>query len=224
MIDANVRAALDSAIIEYAAHSEVAAEPVLGKLASVLETKDGFMEKVALLDRVFDDHGAFEELREFAFDLLLTNFFAEDVQKLEEDYLESAEWEAIEEATLDRGTELLNILMYLRECEDAEVEPSLTDFLKEYLLVDEDEFQDEHAIYERVIENQILVETSFGEIVKVAESLDEEDELKDLFYPLLSFFNETLPTEEVIQEYLVASKNKALDAALYQLILHFYKP
>src|SRR5690606_41557779 len=84
--------------------------------------------------------------------MLIINFIAEDVQKLEEDYLESEEWEQIEEDTLDRGTELLNVFLYLKECADDEIEADLDDYLKEFLLVEEDEFQDEHRIYEKVIE------------------------------------------------------------------------
>ena len=45
-------------------------------------------------------------LREIFFDLLLINFFSADVKKLEEDYLDTPEWEEIEEQTLDRGTEV----------------------------------------------------------------------------------------------------------------------
>ena len=44
---------------------------------------------------------------------LLINFLNEDIRKLEEDYLDSPEWEKIEESTIDRGTELLNLLLYL---------------------------------------------------------------------------------------------------------------
>jgi len=65
---------------------------------------------------------------------------------LEEDYLDSPEWEDIEEETLDRGTELLNLLLYLNECEEEDIVPELDDYLKEFLLVYEDEFQDEYTI------------------------------------------------------------------------------
>src|SRR6201999_586870 len=107
------------------------------------------------------------------------NFFSADVKKLEEDYLDSAEWEEIEQQTLDRGTELLNLLLYLNECRDEEIEPDLDDYLKEFLLVDEDEFQDEHRIYEPVIENQILMESPVSEIAKDAGKLPQDSELKE---------------------------------------------
>ena len=180
-----------------------------------------FLEKVAMLDVVFDDHADAEALREVFFDLLLVNFFTEDVKKLEEDYLDSPEWEAIEEDTLDRGTELLNLLLYLRECEDEEIEPTLEDYLNEFLLVNDDEFQDEHRIYEDIIANQILVESSYEEIAKVAGKLDESSEIGDLFYPIISFFHELNPADEQIQNYAQNSRDREFDVPVYAALTAF---
>ncbi|WFB64882.1 hypothetical protein PZ892_06650 [Sphingobacterium sp. WM] len=220
-MDTKVKKALEAAVNNYATIEQIDGQSILPGLASAFELEAPFMEKVDAMDSVFDDNQRFEELREYAFDLLMINFFAEDVQKLEEDYLDSEEWEAIEEETLDRGSELLNILLYLRECADDDVEPSLDDFLKEFLLVEEDEFQDEYRIYEKVIANQILVESSYPEISKIAKGLSEDDELQDLFYPLVSFFNEQNPNAEQLEAYAEAAPNKALDLALLQLIINY---
>ena len=220
-MDTKVKNALEAAVNNYAKVEQIDGQAILPSLASAFELDAPFMEKVEAMDAVFDDNQRFEELREYSFDLLMINFFAEDVQKLEEDYLDSEEWEAIEEETLDRGSELLNILLYLKECEDDEVEPSLDDFLKEFLLVEEDEFQDEYRIYEKVIANQILIESDYSEIAKVAAGLSEDDELVDLFYPLISFFNEQKPNAGQVEDYAQAAPNKALDLALLQLIINY---
>lgn len=216
-----VKNALEAAVNSYAAIDQLDGQEILPGLAAAFELEKPFMDKVDALDAVFDDHLRFDELREYCFDLLMINFFAEDVQKLEEDYLDSEEWEAIEEDTLDRGSELLNILLYLKECDDDEVEPSLDDFLKEFLLVEEDEFQDEYRIYEKVIANQILVESYYAEIAKIAKTLREDDELVDLFYPLISFFIEQSPSQGQLDAYTEAAPNKALDLALLQLIIKY---
>jgi len=150
------------------------------------------------------------------------NFFSNDVLKLEDDYLDSEEWEAIEDETIDRGTELLNIFLYLGECKDDEIEPELDDFLKEFLLVDEDEFQDEHEIYEDSIANQIGVDSPYVEIAKVGKGLNPRSEVYELFYPIMSFFSELKPTEKQFEEYVEASNNKAFDIALYQIISTYY--
>ncbi|NQD69753.1 hypothetical protein HP439_03330 [Sphingobacterium shayense] len=222
-MDVKVKKALFGGINSYAQSENIDAAEIIADLTKAFEHEASFMEKVSLLDATFDDHQKFEELREVSFDLLMVNFFAEDVQKLEEDYLDSPEWEAIEEETIDRGTELLNIFLYLRECADDEVEPSLDDYLKEFLLIEEDEFQDEYAIYEQVIANQILVDSSYGEISKVATSLSYQDDLKELFYPLVSFFSELDPTEQQIAEFKAASINPSFDTAIYQIIVNFNK-
>lgn len=216
-----VRKSFDAGIKAYAKSEGVEAADFTGALEQAFNLDAPFLDKVKALDGVFDDHQRFEELREVYFDLLMINFFTEDVEKLQEDYLESDEWEAIEEETIDRGTELLNIFLYLDECLEGEIEPSLDDYLKEFLLVDEDEFQDEYNIYEQVIANQILVDSNYAEISKVANGLSYDDDLKDLFYPIMSFFNELAPTQAQLEEYKAASSNPSLDVALYQIISNF---
>src|SRR5690606_25395357 len=123
-MDAKVKNAIQAGVNTYAALEGLEGSDLLSSLNLVFDSEAPFLDKVAQFDRVFDDYPRFEELREIAFDLLMINLFAEDVQKLEEDYLESEEWENIEEETIDRGTELLNVFLYLKECRDEEVEPS----------------------------------------------------------------------------------------------------
>ena len=192
-------------------------------LNTIFEADKPYLEKVAALDAAFDETRVFESLREVFFDLLLINFFTEDVKKLEEDYLESKEWEDIEEETLDRGTELLNVLLYLKECEDEELEPELEDFLKEFLLVDEDEFQDEHRIYEDIIANQILVESSLEGIARVSKSIPEFSEIKELFYPVMSFFRNQQPNESEFELFVKNSPNPDFDSAVYSLLITYNK-
>lgn len=190
-------------------------------LVDVFSAEKAYLDKVASLDAAFDDHSLFEPLRELFFDLLLINFFNEDVRKLEEDYLDSPEWEKIEEKTIDRGTEILNLLLYLQECQDEEIEPELSDFLREFLLVDEDEFQDEHRIYEEVIANQILVESSLKEVARVSSTLAEDSELKELFYPMIGFFRDPDPANEDFNEFIKYSENPDFDSAVYALLISF---
>jgi hypothetical protein len=216
-----IEKALKASIQEYAAASNQKSDVFGRRVAEAFKSDRPYLEKVDLLDRVFDDFIHFDDLREVYFDLLLINFFAVDVAKLESDYLESPEWEDIENRTIDRGTELLNVLLYLRECKDEKIDADLDDFLKEFLLVEEDEFQDEHRIYEPFIANQILVDSTYEEIAKVAGKLDPDQEVADLFYPVMSFFSESEPTEAQFEEFVNYSKNKAFDAAIYALILAY---
>ncbi len=212
---------LEAALQAYGQQEQKDAKPLIKQLLNVFSAEKAYMDKVSDLDKAFDDQPSFEALREVMFDLLLINFFTDDVNKLEEDYLDSPEWEAIEEETLDRGTELLNVLLYLKECQDEDIEPELSDFLKEFLLVDEDEFQDEHRIYEEVIANQILMESSVNEIAKVAEKIKEDTELKDLFYPMMCFFRNPQPSSQEQEEISSNAIQPAFDIAVYQLLINF---
>ncbi len=220
-MDASVKQSMLAALRQYAAISKNDSKQFYDSLVQVFDSSDDYLEKVAAMDGTFDDNPEFESLRELFFDLLLINFFNEDVRKLEEDYLDSPEWEAIEERTLDRGTELLNLMLYLKECEDEDIEPDLGDFLKEFLLVDEDEFQDEHRIYEDVIANQILVDSDLKEVARVANALPEDSELKELFYPMIGFFRDQHPDNDDFDEFVKYSKNAEFDSAVYSLLISY---
>lgn len=220
-MDPKIQTALTSAVAIFAEKNELNTKAIQDDLIKVFSSDEDFLSKVDLLDAAFDDYPQMEALREVFFDLLLMNFFSADVIKLEEDYLDSAEWEQIEEDTLDRGTELLNVLLYLNECQDEDIEPELEDFLKEFLLVEEDEFQDEHRIYEPIIANQILMETSVEEIAKAAANVDEESELKELFYPVMCFFYDVEPPADVKE--LIEKKSVApdFDMAVFSILEKF---
>lgn len=222
-MDNKVKNALESLFNTFSALENVSGQQALRQLENIFSSDEDFMAKLMLMDKVFDDAPQLDAIREVTFDLLLINFFAEDAKKLDEDYLDSPEWEKIEDETIDRGTELLNLLLYLKECEDEDIEPSLDDYLKEFLLVDEDEFQDEHRIYEDIIANQILMDSSLEEIARVSKSLDAESEIRDLFYPMMAFFYNTNPSSDDLKEFKNLSEDAAFDAAVLELVINFQK-
>ena len=222
-MDNKVKNSLESLFNTFSALENVSGQQALRQLQNIFDSDEDFMSKLMLMDKVFDDFPQLDAIREVTFDLLLINFFSEDTKKLDEDYLDSPEWEKIEDETIDRGTELLNLLLYLKECEDEDIEPSLEDYLKEFLLVEEDEFQDEHRIYEDVIANQILMESSLEEIARVSKSLDPESEIRDLFYPLMAFFYNTNPSAEDLKKFKNLSEDAPFDAAVLELIINFQK-
>ncbi len=220
-MNTKVAASLKAAFNTFAKEENVNGEQGLKSLEKLFSADYDFMTKVDKLDEIFDNEPDLDALREITFDLLLINFFSEDAQKLDEDYLESAQWEAIEEETIDRGTELLNLLLYLKECEDEEIEPSLDDYLKEFLLVEEDEFQDEHRIYEDIIANQILMESGLEEIAKVSKNLSEESDMKELFYPLMAFFLDPNPDKETVTKFMDLSEDAPFDGAILDLLVSY---
>lgn len=223
-MDKKVQNAIQASLISFNKVNQTPTAQFQTRIEQVFNEELPFMEKVALMDQEFDAVPQLEPLREVYFDLILINFFNEDVKKFEEDYLDSQEWLAIEDDTLDRGTELLNVLLYIKECHDEEIEPELGDYLKEFLLVDEDEFQDEYRIYEDVIANQVLVESSYEEIAKGAKELDESSEMKDLFYPLMSFFHEPNPPSNLMEKFIQNCEDAEFEAPVYTILVNFNKP
>lgn len=220
-MDNHVKTALIASLDNFAKISGNDSVKLEESLVEVFGKDLGFMEKLEEFDEVFDEHPMFAELREVFFDLLMINFFASDIKKLEEDYLESDEWADIEEETIDRGTELLNLLLYINECHDERIKPELGDFLKEFLLVEEDEFQDEFHIYEDLISNQQLVESSVEDICSHAGMIELGEEMEELFVPFMVFFHQPKPDDKIIMELEEFSNNKAFDVAVYTLIANF---
>jgi hypothetical protein len=220
-MDSNVKNALIASLDKFAEQASVDSIKLEETLIEVFSKDLGFLEKVEEFDDAFDEYPVFEELREVFFDLLMINFFASDIKKLEEDYLETDEWANIEEETIDRGTELLNLLLYINECHDENIKPELNDFLKEFLLVEEDEFQDEYHIYEDLISNQQLVESSIEDICSHAGMIDLGEEMEELFVPFMSFFHEPKATQEALNELKEYSANPSFDVAVYTLIANF---
>ncbi len=220
-MNSSVEQALIASLDQFASANHIETLAIEQRLIEVFGKDMNFLEKVAEFDEVFDEHPKFDELREVYFDLLMINFFTSDVIKLEEDYLETREWENIEEETIDRGTELLNLLLYINECHDEEIKPGLEDFLKEFLLVEEDEFQDEFHIYEDLISNQQLAESSVEDICNNADLLDLSEEMEELFVPFMTFFLQPKTNENTQKELLKYSNNKSFDVAVYTLITSF---
>ncbi len=219
----SVEIALIASLDQFSTATKTESIAIEERLKEVFGKDMNFLEKVAEFDEVFDENPKFEELREVFFDLLMINFFTNDVNKLEEDYLETKEWEDIEEETIDRGTELLNLLLYINECHDEQIKPSLEDFLKEFLLVEEDEFQDEFHIYEDLITNQQLAESSVEDICSNADLLELSEEMEELFVPFMTFFLQPNVSDDTAQDLVKFSNNKSFDVAVYSLITNFNK-
>jgi hypothetical protein len=220
-MDSKVQSALVASLDKFAALSGNDSVKLEQDLVDVFSKDLGFLEKVEEFDEVFDEHPAFEDLREVFFDLLMINFFASDVKKLEEDYLDSDEWADIEEDTIDRGTELLNLLLYINECHDEQIKPELGDFLREFLLVEEDEFQDEYHIYEDLISNQQLADSSIEDICSHKGMIELGEEMETLFVPFMSFFNQPKANAEAFKDLEEFSADKEFDSAVYALITEF---
>ncbi|MFA6260248.1 MAG: hypothetical protein WC760_02185 [Bacteroidia bacterium] len=191
------------------------ADKVINELDPLIESKISFLEKVNAFDQIFSLYPRLAPVGEYAFDLLMS-YHLEDKHG-DENYFDTPEWLDIEDKTLERGTELLNITLYLTEARDNDVEIELEDFLNEFLLIDEDEFQDEYKIYEEIITNAELVDADPEELIKTARAISINPELKDLFVPLFLFFSQ--PDQPIN----LPSDITPVEVSLYYTLLEFYQ-
>lgn len=185
-------------------------------IAAIFESNDDFLVKVGNFDAQFDQNPAHEPIQEYAFDLMMAHHL--EMNNDDEDYFDTKEWQDIEDKTLERGTELLNMLLYISEAIETDTPMEVEDFLYEFLLVDEDEFQDEHRIYEELIANQELVEENVSSIVEVSKRLPDELEIRELFVPLLLFFKD--PEAKVASKEFQSKMTKAECALLSSLLTY----
>lgn len=178
--------------------------------------KDG--QGIAILDaadQLLDAHPAFDDLREFVIDLCVIALLGE-LEEEEDDAFDSPAWTKIEEAAADRGTELLNMLIYLKDCRLNEVEPNLEDFLYEFLLADEEDFQDELSIYEPIIKQAELLDGPLKPLIQTGNN-QRSNELRELFTPIMAFFREAeAKPGKVTLTILEASAEPELHCALYR--------
>ncbi len=195
-------------------------EPFVQELAVTFSLKNGFREKLADMDRVVDRSPAFEPLREILFDLLMVRYLSTDSKMMDPDYLDSPDWLKIEDETIDRGSEMLNLLLYLCDCLDSEVEPSLDDFLEEFLLVNEEEFADELVLYEDIIENRELAGEDAETIVATHQKLGDDSQVIDFFIPLFAFFSE-VKSNELKDQLKQHHTEPAVQFAIYNTLKSF---
>lgn len=206
--------AVQQLINDFAPQAELATA-----ISKVFESDADFLEKVNQFDQLFSQYPDYEPVQEYAFDLMMAYHL--EHHNGDEDYFDSPEWQVIEDKTLERGTEFLNILLYISEAQDADAPLHIEDFLYEFLLVDEDEFQDEHRIYEELIANQDLIEEHINSITEVAKRLPDELEIRELFVPLLLFFKE--PDAKVVAREFQSKLTKGEYAILSSLLAYTNK-
>jgi hypothetical protein len=191
MTETAIRSALLGLFTGYARHQATPDVPTLSRhyrevMAAIL-SETPVSDRVAAIDEAMAD---FPEsfYAEYCIDLLMLHVVATETEQKGEDYFDTPEWLEVEDETADRGSEALNLLLYVTEQREEDMPVALDDFLHEFLLVDEEEFQDELELYEEVIENEGLVELPYDEIYARGHKIADESALEELFVPLFWFF------------------------------------
>lgn len=203
--------------------SEVNAEEghlLLTDMVALLGHTGDFKKKLAEMDTTIEAHPAFEPLYDYLFDLLMLSFIASDSAQMDENYLESEEWLQIEDETSDRGSEMLNMYIYLTEAATQDIEIDLMDFLNEFLLADDELYQDDFFVYEEIIKNEEIADADIHEILATAEHIQTE-ELAEIYVPLLSFFDVQDTEEEIRAAIKKSAYQRGIHLALYNALRAF---
>ena len=178
---------IPAAFQSFAAQVQLTNEEIQG-IQGVFSMETGKeLEAQALLQKWLVNHPNCLPYGSYLFDLLLTEFIFKGSQ-ISEEFFETEEWEAIEDSFAEEGSELLNLLLYLAEAVDTDSEISLDDYLDDFLLVDEDEFQDEHEIYREVILLRNQIDSAFPPMMEVLMKKKDVSPLGSMFIPLFVLF------------------------------------
>ena len=196
------------------------AHELLTRMVTLLGHTGDFKTKLAELDQCLDDAPDFEPLYHYFFDLLMLSFIASDSAMMDENYLESEEWIKIEDETSDKGSELLNIYVYLQESFVQEIETGLQDYLQEFLLADDELYQDDFFIYEELIKSDSWMDASIQEVIQHADDI-KSPELEEVFIPMMAFFNRQDSAEHIEAALRKDSAMAALNIALYRALKAF---
>lgn len=168
--------------------SEMEIQAAFASFAKLLAQTADLMSDIKSLDALVQQYPSLAEYKEYLFDLLYVAWLSKQEEAGQEDWMESPEWQRIEDKVAERGTEMLHMLMYLQEVRDSEMKATLDDFIEGYLTDDELEFQDDLEVYEELIANRDWLDLTYVEMVAKAEAMEEETAIPELFTPLFCFF------------------------------------
>lgn len=227
-----------------AAHRPVSAEQLKAGLPAALPDglQAGLSEIFSLpepgpstidaIDALIDRYPAHDGIREYIADLLALRLILEtdaeeDLDEDEDEPLdeedEDPRWTTLEALFETRGTEVLHVLSYLRQCKEDQEEPELDGFLNDFALNPEDEDQADFFIYEELIKQQEVVDGPLRQLIE-AGNAQSDDVMSELFTPLMLFFREQ---EEVPAQLTLAvlnhSTQPALHAAIYRMLCAYFR-
>ncbi len=160
----------------------------------ISDPNPGFDQKVQNLDNWVDQNPEFQPLREYLFDILMAAFIRDEGTS--EDFFDSPEWDRIEDEFAERGSELLDIITYLDECSEIQIEPSIEDFIYDYLLTDDNPDNEALTIYEPLIRHKALVDEILEDIIEETAH-DDENTLGPMLQALLVYFSEPAEPEGI---------------------------
>lgn len=189
----------------------------------LLVSEEELGQRLKALDQLVAANTALAAYKEYFFDLLYVAWLSAQQEVGNEDWMDTPEWQQMEDKLAERGTEMLSMLMYLQEVRDSGLKATLDDFIDGYLGDDELEFQDDLEVYEEVITNREWLDLTYVEMVQYAEAMEEETAIPELFTPLFCFFKSPEKVQINILATLGAGGNLKRNLPVTICMLFFYK-
>lgn len=190
----------------------------------LLLAEEGPLETaVKKLDAFVAAHKPLTPYGEYLFDLLYITWLSRQEAVGNTDWMDTPEWQRLEDKLAERGTELLTLLMYLQEVIDSNLKANLDDFLEQFITDDEMDFQDDLEVYEEVISNREWLDLTYAEMVKKAEAIEEETAIPEVFVPLFCFFKSPEKAQINLLATLAAGGKIGRNLPVVMTLLLFYK-
>ncbi|NUM31778.1 MAG: hypothetical protein HUU47_05585 [Bacteroidetes bacterium] len=190
------------------------------KITELTNSNKSLIEKINETDKLSASYNINDDIAELIYDIVLFDFF-DNLENKNPNIFETTEWQKTEEKLLDRGTELFNILLYLRECSDNDFEISIDDYIDEFLMC-EDDFDNQDALfYEDILKNREQLQNSdLNTWVEIA-TLNFNGQLESQLLPILMFFLPSINTDQKIEIISQKGKNVEFQKAFLSILNKF---
>lgn len=169
------------------AYNESSLQKHFDTIKDIFQNQEHFLDKVKALDQYAEQNSGLVDIKELLMDLLLFNFYKTNPFLDNAHFIERDEWQKIEGSIEDRGTPMIDLFFYLSLKNDEE--SSLEDFLENFLMINEAEFEEERERYEEIISRRTLPEQEPSLTMTEGRKLQSTPPEELPFFPIMLFFN-----------------------------------
>ncbi len=187
----------------------------------IFEVHTEMSAQLKAFDNLQAAHPELAGYKEYCFDL----FFVQALECLGEEadaYMESPDWQKIEQKTEGRGTEALNLFMYLTEVKESGLKASLDDYLDGFILDEDLDYQDDAVIYEEMMANRTWLDLNYAAMVAKAEAMESETAMPEMFTPSFCFFKSPEKSIINLMACLQAGGQRQRNTAVSGMLQFFY--
>lgn len=190
----------------------------LDAMLQLIQQKDlDFSQKLKQSDALAQKLEEADFVKELSFDWLMASFLADEER--DEEFLDSEEFEQMENRYEGRGTELMNLLVYLEECRENDIQPSYQDFVHEFLITDDEDVQEDITLYEDFLGLEEVLEAPFEAFLPKLTQMTEQSQLGSFLPVLASYFKNPLKGDKTLVSAILAGLSNPVEAGILGALL-----